>query len=255
LSELQRRFGAQAGEYSAFRPVWPREVFTRILARAGEPRRCAVDLGAGTGLVTARLVEHFGEVVAVEPDERMLARLAPDPAVRVIVARAEEADFDHGRIDLVTAGNAFHWMEGAAVCARIHEWLRPGGVLAVFRYDPPHAAAGALEELLHHEYSVVWRAHVHPRLHDPDYTRRTVAESRFGPTLEASWIANDLELSFDELLGFLRSTSYGGGHARSLADPEDYWRELGRRVRAAAGRGPFVLDFAVELLLASKEPA
>ena len=130
------RFGAQAGEYSAFRPVWPREVFTRILACAGEPRRCAVDLGAGTGLVTARLVEHFGEVVAVEPDEH--------------------AD---GRIDLVTAGNAFHWMEGAAVCARIHEWLRPGGVLAVFRYDPPHAAAGTLEELLHHEYSVVWRPH------------------------------------------------------------------------------------------------
>jgi len=250
---FEGRFGAQAGEYSAFRPVWPREVFTRILARAEEPRRCAVDLGAGTGLVAAHLAEHFGEVVAVEPDERMLARLAPDPAIRALRARAEEVDFEPGCIDLVTAGNAFHWMEGAAVCERAHAWLRPGGVLAVFRYDPPHAAAGALEALLHHEYSVVWRAHVHPRLHDSDYTRRTVAESRFGPTLEATWIANDVALTLDELLGFLRSTSYGGGHARSLAEPEGYWRELGERVRAAAGPGPFVLDFGVELLLAGKE--
>jgi SAM-dependent methyltransferase len=249
------RFGAQAGEYSAFRPVWPREVFTRILARAREPRRCAVDLGAGTGLVAARLAEHFGEVVAVEPDARMLARLAPNAAIRTLRARAEEVDFEPGYIDLVTAGNAFHWMEGAAVCANAHGWLRPGGVLAVFRYNPPHAAAGALEALLEHEYSVVWRAHVHPRLLDPDYTRRTVAASRFGPTLEASWIANDLELSLDELLGFLRSTSYGGGHARALADPENYWRELGERVRGAAGPGPFVLDFGVELLLAGKESA
>lgn len=249
---FQGLFGAQAGDYRAFRPLWPAEVFTRIRARARAPRERAVDLGAGTGLTALRLTGDYAEVVAVEPDERMLAELEPRPGLRKLHARAEDAELAPGSVDLVTAGNSFHWMDGAAVCARAHAWLRPGGVLAVFRYDPPHAAHGPLETLLHDEYDVVWRAHVHPRLRDLDYTRRTLAESSFGPQLEVSWIPNDLQLTLAELIGFLRSTSYGGGYARALDAPERYWRELEARARAAAGPGPFVLDFGVELCLASR---
>lgn len=251
-------FGAEAGAYRAFRPRWPGEVFTRILARVPAPRRRAVDLGAGTGMVAHALVEHVEEVAAVEPDERMLAQLEPHARLRAAHARAEDARFEPASLDLVTVGNAFHWMDGAAVLARVHGWLRPGGCLAVFRYAPPHAARGELAALLAHEYEVEWRGHVHARLRDPDYTRRTLAESAFSATLDASWIPNDLTLTLAELLGFLRSTSYAGGHARSRADPEAYWRGLEERIRAAAGPGPFVLDFRVELLLgtqASRRPA
>ena len=252
MSDTQGRFGAHAGAYHAFRPRWPREVYERILARFHGPRAHAVDLGAGTGMIARELAAHFERVTAVEPDERMLAQLEPRANLATRHARAEDARFEPESVDLVTIGNAFHWMDGAAVCGHVREWLRPGGVLAVFRYNPPHAAAGALDALLWREYEVVWRAHVHPRLRDPDYTRRTVAESSFGKTLEARWIPNDLPLGLPELMGFLRSTSYGGGHARSLPDPEGYWRELEQRIRAAAGPGPFVLDFKVELLIGSR---
>lgn len=252
MSTFQGRFGAQAGDYRAFRRAWPQEVFARILAMVPPPRRRALDLGAGTGLATAHLLEHFEHVVALEPDARMLAQLEPRPALTAVHAGAEEARFEPASFDLVAAGNAFHWMDGAAVLERARAWLRPGGYLALFRYDPPHAAEGGLEELLRHEYAVVWREHVHPRLHDPDYARRTLAASSFGARMEATWIPNDLTLTLDELMGFLRSTSYGGGHARSLTDPAAYWRELEERVLARASAGPFVLDFQVELLLATK---
>jgi len=251
MADFTSRFGAQAAEYRSFRPVWPAEVLRRILERVPAPRRRAIDLGAGTGLVASRLVEDFDEVIAVEPDERMLAQLDPGP--ERVHARAEDADFARGSADLVTAGNAFHWMEGAAVCARVRAWLRPGGTFAVFRYDPPHAAEGPLRDLLAEEYGVRWREHVHPRLGDPGYTRRTLAESSFGERLEASWIPNDLALSLPELIGFCRSTSYGGGYARSLGAPEGYWRELEQRIRDRAGPGPFRLDFSVELLLSAKD--
>ena len=250
MSPFESRFGAHASAYHAFRPRWPGEVLARILARVPGPRTRAIDLGAGTGMVSWMLAEHFDEVVAVEPDEHMLAQLEPHARIRSVHARAEDARFEPASADLVTAGNAFHWMEGDVVCAHAWEWLRPGASLAVFRYDPPHAALGDLEVLLALEYETVWREHVHARLRDPDYTRRTVAASRFGKTLEARWIRNDLPLSLAELMGFLRSTSYGGGHARSLADPDGYWAGLEARIRGAAGAGPFVLDFRVELLLA-----
>jgi SAM-dependent methyltransferase len=252
VSAFEGRFGAAAAAYRGFRPRWPAEVLERVLARVPAPRRRAVDLGAGTGLVTHALVGRFDEVVAVEPDARMLAELAPAVGLRPWVARAEDAHFELGSVDLVTAGNAFHWFEGERVCAVAHTWLRSGGLLAVFRYEPPHAARGELRELLAHEYEHVWRAHVHARLGDPDYTRRTLAASAFGPTLEERWLPNDLALTPADLLGFLRSTSYAGGHARSLPAPEAYWRDLAARIHATAGDGPYLLDFRVQLLLAAR---
>jgi trans-aconitate methyltransferase len=255
VSDAQGRFGAQASAYHAFRPRWPGEVFRRVLAAVPGPRTRAVDLGAGTGIVAWALAEHFDEVVAVEPDARMLAQLEPHARIRMQHARAEQAELEAHSVALVAAGNAFHWMEAERVLAQAWTWLRPGGALAVFRYDPPHAAHGVLARLLAHEYEVEWRAHVHPRLRDPDFTRRSVAASAFGATLVAAWIPNDLTLSLAELLGFLRSTSYAGGHARAQPDPEAYWRALEERIRAAAGPGPFVLDFRVELLLARREGA
>ena len=247
----QVRFAAD--EYRSYRPVWPAEVFRRVLARVGEPRARAVDLGAGTGLVALRLLEHFQRVTAVEPDAAMLARLVCDDArLARVSAAAEAASFPEGSVDLVTAGNAFHWMDGAAVLERAWRWLRPGGALALFRYDPPHRAEGPLGAVLAHEYGVLWDAHVHPRLRDPDYARRTLAASRFGPTLERVELANPLTLTVDDLIGFSRSTSYGGGYARAQPDPEAYWRAFRARIAAAAGAGPFRLDFRVELLLGSR---
>ncbi len=250
---FQGRFGAQAREYRAFRPDWPQEVFERILARALPPRRRAVDLGAGTGHVALRLCSSFEEVVAVEPDLRMLEELpAREPRLHRLLSRAEDADFEAESVDLVTAGNAFHWMDGAGVAERARSWLRPGGVLAVFRYDPPHAAEGPLHQVLEREYLERWRGHMHPRLLDPAYSRRTLAASTLGPTLSAVTLPNVVALGLDELVGFCRSTSYGGGHALGLDDPDGYWRDLGARLRAAAGPGPHRLDLHVELLLATR---
>jgi SAM-dependent methyltransferase len=249
--ELESRFGAS--EYRWFRPRWPDEVFQRILARVRGPRRRAVDLGAGTGLVALRLASWFDEVVAVEPDAAMARQLERgDARIIELHARAEDVELEEGCADLVSAGNSFHWMDGSVVVARARKWLRPGGVLAVFRYDPPHAAEGALDAVLSGEFAGRWRPHVHPRLFDPGYTRRTLADSAFGPTLSASEIPNVLTLGIDELIGFCRSTSYAGGYARTLPDPKRYWDELREHIRAAAGAGPYRLDFHVELLLATR---
>src|SRR5260370_28324749 len=65
-------FGSIAADYDRLRPSPPQDAVRWLL-----PPRCdvAVDLGAGTGLLSSALAGWAGEVVSVEPDGRMAAVL------------------------------------------------------------------------------------------------------------------------------------------------------------------------------------
>jgi len=71
-----RSFGPVAAAYAEFRPGYPRAAVEwalgPVLGASTPPR--LLDLGAGTGKLTAALLE-FGPVTAVEPDDGMLDEL------------------------------------------------------------------------------------------------------------------------------------------------------------------------------------
>ena len=103
----------------ALEPVWSRQ-----------PLR-VVDLGAGTGKLTAALVRLGTEVTAVEPDEQMLAELRQQmPSVRSVAGRAEEIPLPDGSVDAVLAAQSMHWFEMDLAMPEIARVLTPGGVLA-----------------------------------------------------------------------------------------------------------------------------
>lgn len=89
-SNFQPLFGHAAEEFQRYRPEYPPELFERLLAAvAPSHRRRALDLGAGTGRATGALLRHFAEVIAVEPDPRMAAKLAekfPRASIRQVTA-------------------------------------------------------------------------------------------------------------------------------------------------------------------------
>ncbi|MGD0957863.1 MAG: hypothetical protein ABR953_13690 [Candidatus Acidiferrales bacterium] len=71
-SSFQSRFGQAVDAYVAFCPEYPHELFERILAAVSlDHRDRAMDLGAATGKSARALLDHFSEVVAVEPDALM----------------------------------------------------------------------------------------------------------------------------------------------------------------------------------------
>ncbi|MCA9683054.1 MAG: class I SAM-dependent methyltransferase, partial [Myxococcales bacterium] len=132
------QFGLSHRIYRDFRPPYPDSLYRRVFASVAEPRTLAVDLGAGTGLVSAVLGQHFARVCAVEPDPAMasiLREAAPD--TELVVSPAEQADFTEGSVDLVTCANAFHWMDVPVVARSVARWLRPGGIFAGWRYPMP----------------------------------------------------------------------------------------------------------------------
>lgn len=126
---LSSSFGAVAHAYAEHRPDYALAAVRWALESAPGPR--VLDLGAGTGKLTAALVALGVDVVAVEPDPAMLAELSRVlPTVLVLPGRAEAVPLPDGSVDAVLAGNALHWFEMDVAGPEIARVLAPGGTLA-----------------------------------------------------------------------------------------------------------------------------
>jgi SAM-dependent methyltransferase len=127
-------FGAIAEDYDRLRPA-PPEAAVDWLIPAG--CQVAVDLGAGTGLLTRALARKVPQVVAVEPDPRMAAVLQARSAearldgIRVAQSRGEQIPLPDASADGVFASSAWHWLDPDRGPQEIARVLRDGGRLGV----------------------------------------------------------------------------------------------------------------------------
>ncbi|WP_426182747.1 class I SAM-dependent methyltransferase [Microbacterium sp. TWP3-1-2b2] len=170
--ELAKSFESIGEEYDRFRPGFPDAAAAEILpARVGS----VVDLGAGTGKFTQRLVTRADRVVAVEPSVAMLDVLrAKLPDVEAIVAGAESMPLPDSSVDAVTVAQAFHWFDRETACAEIARVLVPGGTLGLLwnHSDPDCAWDRACHRV------------AHPAVTDEDATTDSAAEELPGFTFE-----------------------------------------------------------------------
>ena len=121
-------FGTVAAAYAEHRPDYAVDAVQWALGPA--PGRRVLDLGAGTGKLTAALVTAGLEVTAVEPDPLMLAELRASVAGGVALhGSAESVPMADGSVDAVVAGNALHWFDMDLAGPEIARVLAPDGVL------------------------------------------------------------------------------------------------------------------------------
>jgi trans-aconitate methyltransferase len=96
-----------------------------LVPRAGER---ILDLGCGTGHLTARIAEAGAEVIGIDAAEAMIARAREAyPNLRFEVGRGEDFALETP-VDAVFSSAALHWMwPPDAVAACVHRALGPGG--------------------------------------------------------------------------------------------------------------------------------
>lgn len=127
--ERATTFGAAAGEYDRYRFGLPDAVVDRLLPGG---LRAVLDLGAGTGAMTRRLVGRAERVYAVDVDPRMLAVLAETcPDVSVREGTAERIPLPDGSVDAVVVASAWHWMDPGTAIPEVARVLRPSGQLII----------------------------------------------------------------------------------------------------------------------------
>ena len=123
-----------ARDYDELRPGYAAEAVGWMIERARlGPGSVVVDLAAGTGQLSRRLISFGIHVIAVEPAANMRGVLEERVSVvRVLDGSAESMPLEGGAVDAVVVGNAFHHFERDVAFAEIRRVLRPGGALALF---------------------------------------------------------------------------------------------------------------------------
>lgn len=126
-------FDAQAAAYELARPGYPDEAIAVLVAMLGITAGVRVlDLAAGTGKLTRRLLALGASVTAVEPVPGMRRELEQAvPGVEVADGTAESIPAEDASVDVVTVAQAFHWFDAPAALDEIARVLKPGGGLAL----------------------------------------------------------------------------------------------------------------------------
>ena len=122
-------FGSVAEQYDRYRPAFPDALLGDLAAMAGSTE--VLDVGSGTGKVARGLAQRGLSVLGVELDPRM-AEVARGQGVRVEIARFEEWNDAGRRFDLLTCGDAWHWIEPKRGAEKVAHVLRPGGAFVRF---------------------------------------------------------------------------------------------------------------------------
>ncbi len=122
-------FGAAARAYARSRPSYPDSALDWLLPAGA---RAVLDLGAGTGQLTRRLVQRGLGVVAVEPSEGMRAELTRAlPDARVLAGSAEQIPLPDSSVDVVLVAQAWHWVDVTRAVPEVARVLTPEGQLGL----------------------------------------------------------------------------------------------------------------------------
>lgn len=131
--ERSLSFGSQAAAYERGRPSYPPAAIDWLLSpAAGSPVRDVLDLGAGTGKLTSRLVERDLNVIAVDPITELLDVLRVTlPETPALLGTAEQIPLPDNSVDAVLVAQAWHWFDPERAVAEVARVLRTGGRLGL----------------------------------------------------------------------------------------------------------------------------
>lgn len=205
------RFSNRVQDYVRYRPGYPPALLQWLHDEQHVARGARVaDIGAGTGISSQFLLAAGHPLTAVEPNADMRAAaehwLSGDyPDFQAVDGTAEATGLADASVELVSAAQAFHWFDTAAVRREWQRILIPGGHVLVYWNSRLLDASPFLRgyEQLLLEFGTDYSA-VAERYQDDAQMRDWFADG-----LQAiGHFPNVQMLDFDSLRGRLLSSSY-----------------------------------------------
>lgn len=157
-------FGEAAADYGTFRAGFPDSLFDRLSEFGiGSSGQRVVDLGTGTGTLARGFAIRGCDVIGIDPDKRMLSQATKLDAeknvtIRYVRATAENTGLEDSSVDVVSAGQCWHWFDRPKATQEVFRILKRSGKLVIAHFDWLPLAGNMVEatERLIEEYSPKW---------------------------------------------------------------------------------------------------
>ena len=209
-SDAAVRFSDRVADYVRYRPSYPVQLVQDLVAEGRlSPGQAVADIGSGTGLLSRLFLDAGYSVFGVEPNREMRlageVELAGSDRFTSVDGSAEATTLPDESVDLVVAGQAFHWFDRDLARKEFRRILAPDGSVALLWNDREQDSTRFLRgyERLLLEFGTDYGEVNHRNL------QTDVFDTFFGPgRYEERSYPNQQCLDYPGLEGRLLSSSY-----------------------------------------------
>lgn len=127
-----------SSSYAAYRPSYGPALYKQLYAYHKGDHDLALDIGCGTGQITAMIAPEFKKIYGVDTSAKMLEAATKAGNIEYVVGNAEDLPELHdSSVDLIAVGQAAHWFNHEAWFKEMYRILKPNGTLSYWSYVRP----------------------------------------------------------------------------------------------------------------------
>jgi len=203
------RFTDRVVDYEKYRPNYPPEILAILNQRIGFNKDWLIaDIGSGTGISSKLFVDNGNNIFGVEPNRAMreasIHHFKKSRNFIAINASAEDTKIDDHCVDLIFAGQAFHWFDKERSKVEFERILKEDGhIVLVWNQRSP-------EDDFQQAYEDFLVAHI------PEYktvTQKNITDGQiedfFKPrAFQKLSLANEQTFDLKAFFGRVKSSSY-----------------------------------------------
>ena len=209
MNDSISRFTRTVENYVKYRPGYPFEI-VEFLQKTCQlnSQHIVADIASGTGFLTEIFLKNGNQVIGIEPNKDM--RTAGQYYLRgysnftSMDATAETTGLDDQSVDLITAGQAFHWFDPEKSRREFARILKPDGWV-VLAWNMGKQNIPFMDD-----YNQIWSKYLAPPTSDNDsYLIEEGLRKWYAPgIINFKSFDNAQVVDFDGLRGRILSSSY-----------------------------------------------